>query len=319
MRKIKMKNAFTLAIVCALFLSLTVGCKSNLLSESKAPKSKCAVKLPALNSATSYAERGNDEIVEGNYECAFDDCQKAIDLDAKNAAAFSCRGYVRQKRREFKEAENDFDRAAELEPDNPIFLFRRSQFYSETNQPAKALTDINRTIEIAPVHYHYECRADVYADSNDFENALQDYTEAIRLEPENELYYKKRAEVYRKLSKSDFAAADERKYGELQTAEEESERSEKESRKTSEERIAETILNDKAVSLPKPAYPIAARTVHASGEVRVQVAIDAKGNVTSAKAVSGHPFLRATAEQSARAAKFQAAMSGTLIFNFVAQ
>ncbi len=276
--------------------------------------------MPALNSAIEYAERGNEEIVEGNYECAFDDCQKAIDLDAKNAAAFSCRGYVSQKRGGFDKAESDFDRATELEPDNPIFLFRRSQFYRDTNQLAKALTDSNRTIEIAPVHYHYERRADVYADSNDFENALKDYTEAIRLKPENELYYKKRAQIYRKLGKNDLAAADERKYGELHTAEAEAEKAEKESRKTEEEKIAETILNDQAVNLPKPAYPAAARAVRAAGEVKVRIAVDARGNVVSAKAVSGNPFLRAAAEQAARAAKFKPVeANGILIFNFTAQ
>jgi outer membrane biosynthesis protein TonB len=49
----------------------------------------------------------------------------------------------------------------------------------------------------------------------------------------------------------------------------------------------------------------------------VQIEVDAKGNVVSAKAISGHPLLRASAEAAARQAKFKpSATKGKLIFNF---
>jgi len=65
------------------------------------------------------------------------------------------------------------------------------------------------------------------------------------------------------------------------------------------------ILNDKAISLPQPEYPAAAKAVRASGTVGVQVLIDKTGKVISASAVSGHPLLRAVAEQAARKAEFE--------------
>src|SRR5678816_1571975 len=55
--------------------------------------------------------------------------------------------------------------------------------------------------------------------------------------------------------------------------------------------ISGGVLNGKAISLPKPAYPPIARAAHASGTVVVQVTIDENGNVISARAVSGHPLL----------------------------
>ena len=64
------------------------------------------------------------------------------------------------------------------------------------------------------------------------------------------------------------------------------------------------VLNDKATSLPQPAYPPAARAVKASGTVEVKVTVDENGKVTEASAVSGHPLLRAAAEAAARNAKF---------------
>jgi TonB family protein len=89
--------------------------------------------------------------------------------------------------------------------------------------------------------------------------------------------------------------------------------------------ISGGVLNGKAVSLPPPAYPAIARAAHASGTVTVQVTIDESGNVISARAVSGHPLLKSSAEAAARQAKFSPTklsgqpvkVTGVIIYNFV--
>lgn len=68
--------------------------------------------------------------------------------------------------------------------------------------------------------------------------------------------------------------------------------------------ISGGVLNDKAVSLPKPVYPSIAKTAKASGRVVVQVLVDEDGNVIAAHAVSGHPLLQAAAVTAASTAKF---------------
>jgi protein TonB len=85
------------------------------------------------------------------------------------------------------------------------------------------------------------------------------------------------------------------------------------------------VLNGKATSLPKPAYPPAAKAVRASGAVSVQVLISETGSVISASAVSGHPLLKAAAVSAARNARFSPTMlsgqpvkvSGVITYNFV--
>jgi TonB family protein len=85
------------------------------------------------------------------------------------------------------------------------------------------------------------------------------------------------------------------------------------------------VLTGKAISLPKPPYPAAAKAVGASGMVSVQITIDADGNVTSANATSGHPLLRAESEKAARNAKFSPTLlskiavkaTGVLTYNFI--
>lgn len=85
------------------------------------------------------------------------------------------------------------------------------------------------------------------------------------------------------------------------------------------------VINGKAVSLPKPAYPAEAREKRASGAVSVQVLIDENGNVISACAVSGAKELHRASEWSALNAKFSPTtlqgnpvkVSGIITYNFV--
>ncbi len=91
--------------------------------------------------------------------------------------------------------------------------------------------------------------------------------------------------------------------------------------------ISGGVLNGKAISLPKPAYPPIARAAHAAGTVVVQVTIDENGNVIAAHAVSGHPLLQGAAVGAARQAKFSPTklsgqpvkVTGVIQYNFVAQ
>ncbi|MGB7069826.1 MAG: energy transducer TonB [Pyrinomonadaceae bacterium] len=69
-------------------------------------------------------------------------------------------------------------------------------------------------------------------------------------------------------------------------------------------------LNSRAINLPTPAYPAAARSMRAGGQVAVQVTLDESGNVISARATSGHPLLRRSAEDAARRSRFNPVLSG---------
>jgi TonB family protein len=68
--------------------------------------------------------------------------------------------------------------------------------------------------------------------------------------------------------------------------------------------ISGGVLNGKAVDLPVPVYPPAAKSSRASGTVVVEVVIDEAGKVLSAKATSGHVLLRQAAVEAAKGARF---------------
>jgi TonB family protein len=91
--------------------------------------------------------------------------------------------------------------------------------------------------------------------------------------------------------------------------------------------ISGGVLNSKAVSLPKPDYPTAAKSVGAQGRVVVELTIDEAGKVVKARAVSGHPLLQKAAVAAALQARFSPTMlsgepvsiTGTISYTFLLQ
>jgi TonB family protein len=91
--------------------------------------------------------------------------------------------------------------------------------------------------------------------------------------------------------------------------------------------ISGGVLNGKAISLPKPDYPVDAKTAGAAGSVAVQVTVDEAGTVVEAKAISGHPLLQQPSVNAALQARFAPTslmgepvrVTGVLVFNFVRQ
>jgi TonB family protein len=91
-------------------------------------------------------------------------------------------------------------------------------------------------------------------------------------------------------------------------------------------RKSEEELLKLALRRVRPVYPEIANAAKASDAVVVEVVVDEEGNVTSARALSGHPLLRDAAVAAARDWKFTVTkregvsvkVVGTLTFNFKA-
>ena len=90
-------------------------------------------------------------------------------------------------------------------------------------------------------------------------------------------------------------------------------------------KVSQGVLTSKLLSLPKPSYPPLAKQLRLQGSISVQVLIDEKGNVVSAKALSGHQVLVNAAETAAKQARFSPTLlsgqpvkvSGVITYNFV--
>ena len=89
-------------------------------------------------------------------------------------------------------------------------------------------------------------------------------------------------------------------------------------------RVSKGVSTGEALVKPQPVYPSIAKQINASGEVQVAIIIGENGRVIEAKAIKGHPVLRAAAEDAARKWVFRPTLldgkpvkqPGTLTFVF---
>lgn len=245
-------------------------------------------------------------------DCAVSALNEALRLDPKNVQALRVRGYSYNVKKQYDLALADYDKAIQIEPNNPDNYIGRRYSYELKGLIDKAIEDqttlINLLSQNNPANNEklskeYKKRADLYAKKGEFENASKDLKEASRLIVK---------------AGDDLIAAKEKDKTNPES-------SNNNSNPNSAGTISGGVLNDKATNLVKPTFPPVAKAVRASGSVSVQVTVDEKGDVISASAVSGHPLLRASAVQAARALKFSPTVvsgkpvkvTGIVIYNFV--
>jgi len=343
-----MKNLIAFGLSLSLLLTGGLACKNNPLAKFTKQYNCTLAGEAEPQTADDFVKRGWKHIENNNYaetfdECAFGAAQEALRIAPQNAQALALRGFLYRTKRDYDSALSDLTEAIQIAPENFLFYNVRSTIYERKEMFGKAIEDLSFVITKTGSHYDYAKRGSLYFKTDDFENALKDYTEAIRLNPDYENHYTMRAEVYRKLGKNDLAEADELKVKEFEDSQiskpefvypketspptltnPQLKDSDSSLPKSDSKTISGGVVNGKATNLVKPAYPAAARAVRASGAVNVQVTIDESGNVISASAVSGHPLLRASAAQAARESKFSPTLfagkpvkvTGVVVYNF---
>jgi TonB family protein len=331
------KNLSSL-LLGALLLSFSgLACKNPLASYTK--QYSCTISgLPEPENSKEYLDRGYKHYQDNDYkndpgDCALGACAEAIRLDPQNADAYYCRATMLRDKGERDKALADIDEAIRLKGDKAQFYSLRGVLYGDKDMYEKGLADLNRMIELQgsdATHYDYARRGDFYYKLDKPEEAVKDYTKAIELKPDYQYHYSDRADAYEKLGKKDLAEADKKKAEELELAGKVEQpptlpnTGNSNSSKPNNQTISGGVLNDKAINLPEPPYPPAARAVRAAGAVNVQIEVDENGNVVSASAVSGHPLLKAAAVVAARGAKFKPAITngkptkvtGVLVYEF---
>jgi tetratricopeptide (TPR) repeat protein len=105
----------------------------------------------------------------------------------------------------------DAHRAIELLPDDSDAYFVRGWVYGNSNDPARALADFGRAVELEPAHTHAYAEAANLLLEQQPEQALAAVNRAIELDPEFAFAYYVRANVYKALGNESRARSDARK------------------------------------------------------------------------------------------------------------
>lgn len=210
-----------------------------------------------------------------------------------------------------------------------------------------ALADYNKSLEMkADTPAVYYGRGKAYFSLKSYSVAVADFTKAIELSPKDSMAYFNRGFSYEMLGEADKAAADYQKAIDLDAANESAKVNLKKIRDEQARaaaakdvppvvapepvKVAPQFLNlgsltaENAVKMVTPIYSPFAQRANIEGRVTVEIDIDEKGNVVSAKAQNGHQLLRSSAEDAARKSTFKQVTfdnkpikaKGIIVYNF---
>jgi tetratricopeptide (TPR) repeat protein len=166
------------------------------------------------------ANRGNANLDLKKFDAAFADYGKAIAINPKFAPAYSGRGHLYMTMNKPDEAIQDFTKAIESDPADAESYYNRAVVFSSKREYRKAIADYDKYIPMTQRDPAYQAdgymnRGIAHATIANREQALQDFTKVIELQPERANGYKARAMIYRELKRDVLAEADEKKASQL--------------------------------------------------------------------------------------------------------
>tara|TARA_Y100001960_G_scaffold135471_1_gene143714 strand:+ start:556 stop:2943 length:2388 start_codon:yes stop_codon:yes gene_type:complete len=157
----------------------------------------------------AYVARGDCHRDLAQYENAIWDYESAIRLNPKCHQAFIGRGYTYLHEKRYADSIKDFSRAIALKPKDDEGYFNRGYAYSENQKYDEAVKDYSKSIELSSFNKvnSYRNRAIAFNKLGHADKAIADYTAAINIE-ESELLYHYRCELYLQTSDYDKAIED---------------------------------------------------------------------------------------------------------------
>ena len=187
-----------------------------------------AIKLNPQD-AENYVSRGACHFALEAYGAAIEDCEKAIDLDPDDANAYHLRGNCHVKLEEYEAAIEYYNQAIKLNPEDDFAYNNRGFCHFQLQQYQKALADNTKAIDLYRNSFfsvnprkveerakandlerarRYENRGDSYRALERYEEAIDDYTEATKLDPQSAYAYSRRGNCHYALEESAKASED---------------------------------------------------------------------------------------------------------------
>lgn len=163
--------------------------------------------------ALAYCLNGQDWERRGNYDKALESFNQAIQKDPLCIAGFEGRGRVYRATKNYPEAIADCNAVIQRAPDNAAAYFFRGVTYfnwsqQEPSNLQNAIQDFSQAIQLDPkVEPFYYFRAASYSYLGDEINAIADFSEVIQLNPSTNAYYN-RGVIYYQSQHYQWALAD---------------------------------------------------------------------------------------------------------------
>jgi len=157
-----------------------------------------------------YLEKGKKMRKNKRHPEALENFSRTIELDSNCAEAYFNRAMVYQNINQHQNAVEDFNKAIQLDPDNDHIYIHRAFSYKILEDYDKSLNDLDRTMELnAKSRPACLCnKGDVYASAGQHDKAVEAFSEAISLKPNDAENYRRRGNMYGAIREYDKALAD---------------------------------------------------------------------------------------------------------------
>jgi tetratricopeptide (TPR) repeat protein len=144
----------------------------------------------------------------GQYQQAVDRYNGALSLQPDNPSARLYRGLCYVELGDAMAAIHDLNHAIKASPGNHAAYGGLAKAYLSQGRYDEALNAANLAIRIKPKARYYDTRAEIYTKLTKYDNAIDDYSAAIKLDNQDAFAYTNRADLYTSQKDFDLAKAD---------------------------------------------------------------------------------------------------------------
>ena len=145
----------------------------------------------------------------GDYQQALEYFDKAIQLNPNNPNYFNNRGNVYYGLKQYESAKEDYTQAIRLAPDYYLPHMNLGSVYDDLGEPEQAIEKYDQAIELEPEHPGpYRNRGATLIRMREFTQALPDFDRAIELNSNYVLAYISRSVTHAALNQYDKATLD---------------------------------------------------------------------------------------------------------------
>lgn len=149
----------------------------------------------------------NLELEQWDY--AADEYSLVLQKEPDNPAALFYRAYANTNMRRYDLARTDYETFLQLAPRNMEAMFGLAYVYNKLERSVDALDLLNRMVELHPDSaVAYAARAGQEKEMQSYDAALYDWTQAVRLQPENTDFLISKVDILLILGRKDEAKAD---------------------------------------------------------------------------------------------------------------
>jgi tetratricopeptide (TPR) repeat protein len=164
--------------------------------------------IPMISEADFYQQL-IEKAERGDCAAALREVQWILKTDPQDGNAYCCRGIIRCKLEDYRNAMSDLNQALKLNPDNILAYRIRGKIRSKLGDHLGAIADFNHALNAQPEdRMLYIARGNAYRFAGNYVDAIQDYTKAIQLDPQDGNAYYYRGMAYACLEEIEQAITD---------------------------------------------------------------------------------------------------------------